>query len=807
MPATPWRLQTTSPFSAVAVPQHESPPSRTAYACSRLSPVLSRSRVGAEPHPPSRPCRAPCPQYCFFNLLRCAPKPAASHLHSLTTPTLLPLQPPSASPTPSLLLLPSSSSDFVKESSAVSSMSAERMQQANRRKSSSVGVGGIAAAPSLGPVVTIPRPATTETSPSHSFAAGPSQGRRRSLPLALHETNSSSPSSQHGSVENQNVSGGFARLFSIDPGSGGGLCVAPPGRIELSRLSQAVPVQYSRSSIVSRLKTNERPGPGVSQSLNTSGIAVSQIGTDGGEHRGAWARGTSGMNSEPQNGLPWSNANNPAADRPIMRPFRLTFHERDLELEYERFFLSKNLLSWRRTMFVIFCAATLLYAYVMIRSPHDGSDWQQKYSDVAKGNNTESVIDLLCPQGWFCILGLVIRFVVVEPDTPVYESAILLIMLIYVAYMFMRIRFIYTVVSVSFIVLIYVAINAPHVATASDHSPSNPQIYVISCLALVVVASVVSFSCYETEVFYRAQFLSAYMLQKTNAKLTNQLKVLQKAYGNKVADFDSPLEKSVMILRSMMADPSLGAQHLMALGQVMVLLQSSNLLTPDLENQLGELLDNEQEAWLFSEIAPRRSGRTRGKASRRPHSIADVAGKVGPPIAESAHNSNMNVTAGERSGERGAGGLFTVNASSRGSIPANLEAGLGAGGSAMGGAGGLILAGTSGTGIQAFGSGSNASGVSESGGVGIHVDEWYSLPLPGSDLAVLLSRSNDFNWSIFEFVEVTKGRPLSVLAHHLFRRADLFNQFQIPLDKFRNFVVAIETGYHSDLPCTVFTSA
>jgi len=35
--------------------------------------------------------------------------------------------------------------------------------------------------------------------------------------------------------------------------------------------------------------------------------------------------------------------------------------------------------------------------------------------------------------------------------------------------------------------------------------------------------------------------------------------------------------------------------HLMALQQIMTFLMSSNLLTPDLENQVSELIDTEQE--------------------------------------------------------------------------------------------------------------------------------------------------------------------------------------------------------------------
>lgn len=69
------------------------------------------------------------------------------------------------------------------------------------------------------------------------------------------------------------------------------------------------------------------------------------------------------------------------------------------------------------------------------------------------------------------------------------------------------------------------------------------------------------------------------------------------------------------------------------------------------------------------------------------------------------------------------------------------------------------------------------------------------------NITPLLLKSNDYNWQIFEFSKATSNHSLTVLAHHLFTNANLFEAFTIPRDKFRNFLLAIEKGYHSDLPC------
>ncbi|KAI8905346.1 hypothetical protein DFJ77DRAFT_211597 [Powellomyces hirtus] len=350
------------------------------------------------------------------------------------------------------------------------------------------------------------------------------------------------------------------------------------------------------------------------------------------------------------------------AQRAQLHPILLSFSHAETEADYKIFFIEKHLFVWRRTVYLLFFAATALYAYVMIRSPADGREWGRLYTDEKKAGVTEDNISQYCPPGWFCMKcnpdyicnsysvaadlafwlatilapclalicvsykvkgqflashihllsalfilafaagGVILRYLIVEPMTPVFQPALICIMLIFVSYMFMRLRFIYAVVSITIIVVWFIAGYAPHVTNHPELTPSTAKTYIISVLALVVSGGVMSFNTYENEVFNRSQFLAAYTLHKTNAKLLNQLKVLQKAYGRKVADLDSPLEKSVMLIRSLMADPSNSPSHLVTMGQIMTLLASSNLMTPDLENQVGDLVDTEQEVCLSGQL-------------------------------------------------------------------------------------------------------------------------------------------------------------------------------------------------------------
>ena len=122
--------------------------------------------------------------------------------------------------------------------------------------------------------------------------------------------------------------------------------------------------------------------------------------------------------------------------------------------------------------------------------------------------------------------------------------------------------------------------------------------YSIGLACIIFSSSILIFTTYQNEYLTRQLFLMEKDMVKNNAKLTNQLNLLAKSYNQQATKtLDSPLERSMIIIRSVMADPSLISRHLMALGQVTSLLASSNLLTPDLEGTVAETMDNEQQVF------------------------------------------------------------------------------------------------------------------------------------------------------------------------------------------------------------------
>jgi hypothetical protein len=358
-------------------------------------------------------------------------------------------------------------------------------------------------------------------------------------------------------------------------------------------------------------------------------------------------------------------------------------------------------------------------------------------------------------------LGVGLRYYVVETFTQFVQPTLIMAVLIGYSFYTMRVRFIYTLVSTSIISFLWIAINIPWINVNVFVHHTGRSFY-IGAVCTIVIGLVASFATYETEYFYRMQFLMSKEMKKNNAKLTNQLKLLAKTYNKKAGSLDSPLERSVMVIRSVMADPILSSQHLMALGQVLALLSSSNLLTPDLEGNLGESLDNQQQAWLFSEIAARKrgGGRTKAKSRRR----------------NSGNNSNMDSTAK----------MDIVSESNVGDESM----------------------------FETTGSVMSHSVVQQAAPVSTQLvparrnsdDPGAAYPPILPEVAPLLLKCGDYNWQIFDFSKATSNHSLTVLSHHLFTNANLFEAFSIPRDKFRNFLLAVEKGYHSNLPCTNYVT-
>ncbi|KAJ1339335.1 hypothetical protein BSLG_006036 [Batrachochytrium salamandrivorans] len=286
-------------------------------------------------------------------------------------------------------------------------------------------------------------------------------------------------------------------------------------------------------------------------------------------------------------------------------------------------FQLQNESGWQRTQHALFAILTLLYLYFFIQNTFDSAYWTANYSPSVKGSITPDIIALFCPAGWYCtyfteyndmistvslsfmtLVGVGIRYYIIEYGVSFMQPTLIMNMILLLGF--------YTL---------------PFFA--QGRFACYGRSYGIAMACLVITGLIITLVSYETEYFHRMQFLMSKEMKKNNAKLTNQLKLLAKSYNKKAGSLDSPLERSVMVIRSVMADPVLSSQHLMALGQVLALLSSSNLLTPDLEGTIGDSLDNEQEKLLRDDdvVVPSRS---RGKVSL----AAEISNKAEVPIIE-----------------------------------------------------------------------------------------------------------------------------------------------------------------------------
>ncbi len=65
----------------------------------------------------------------------------------------------------------------------------------------------------------------------------------------------------------------------------------------------------------------------------------------------------------------------------------------------------------------------------------------------------------------------------------------------------------------------------------------------------------------------------------------------------------------------------------------------------------------------------------------------------------------------------------------------------------------------------------------------------------------MLGHIPEFNFPIFDFQAITEGRPLTVMGHELVVKTGILSRLGLSLEKFHNFITAIEMCYDSSLPC------
>jgi hypothetical protein len=241
----------------------------------------------------------------------------------------------------------------------------------------------------------------------------------------------------------------------------------------------------------------------------------------------------------------------------------------------------------------LFWFTTVLLPYVAIMSVYYSA---ASHSFVGNFDNLTILVIFFQVFG-----GVGVRYYVLEQTQNILQPTIIMIVLSLFYYIGTRPRFRTTLIYYFTINLFWSTMNI--IFAVNNGGGYHYSALILSLVCLLSFSFVGTYLAYETEKFHRVQFLMLRDMRKNNNKLTNQLNYLAKSYNEQaVKNLDSPLERSMMLIRSVMADPTLSSRHLLALGQVSALLASSNLLTPDLENQLSDNLDNEQQVLFFLDI-------------------------------------------------------------------------------------------------------------------------------------------------------------------------------------------------------------
>ncbi|EPZ36858.1 HD-domain/PDEase-like protein [Rozella allomycis CSF55] len=267
---------------------------------------------------------------------------------------------------------------------------------------------------------------------------------------------------------------------------------------------------------------------------------------------------------------------------------------------------------------------------------------------------------------------------------------------------------------------------------------------------------VAAYIAYQQEHTNRKQFFESEVLATTNKKLIDQLKNLQRSYGKNAVDLDSPLEKVTNYIRLLMADPEITTGQLEILMKTMEALNSDNLLAPNLDQQPTFLsMDEQQKNWLFSEIVKKNPALLNPKRRKSVQSLACESENE----EDCKHSCSKVGTIVQKIHRQLSSPVLKIKEDS-----------------------------------------DNHSSELEEIITSFDLEETFSdtedfVPL----VSQILQKVDDWNFDIFSFDQSTNGRPLVVLSLFLFRKYALFDNLQIPEEKFMRCINSIQSGYRSDI--------
>ncbi|KAJ3021729.1 hypothetical protein HKX48_007898 [Thoreauomyces humboldtii] len=190
-------------------------------------------------------------------------------------------------------------------------------------------------------------------------------------------------------------------------------------------------------------------------------------------------------------------------------------------------------------------------------------------------------------------LNVLVRTRVVDPDGDFWNFGLLNLVAIIIIPILANLPSFLTMLFVMSNLIIMIALNTGRFNTRK--SLAGPAVLTYVCLSAVTTIIATRL----LEVIERDQFAVTYGMNRINRGLRDRLQGLQRQLSSQAADFDSPLEKSIATVKSIMANPVTDRNTFEHLEKVLGWLSNSDkLFTPALENQLHAGVagvDEEQE--------------------------------------------------------------------------------------------------------------------------------------------------------------------------------------------------------------------
>ena len=308
-----------------------------------------------------------------------------------------------------------------------------------------------------------------------------------------------------------------------------------------------------------------------------------------------------------------------ASHRAQLNSFTLSFKSFPEEQQYRRFFIDQTLADWRMltvagiiliAIFEIVIAAT----YSLPRSATTftteaifiGCFGILPLSVVTglgfflpKDLMTHSIHGL--SMAYISFVGPVLicgRYFIGQNSFDSVASASFYLAVMFLGIFFLKLRFIYTVLTFTIATPIWLGINISSLLSKDpDDSGYRNMALTWSSISVVIATLAIIGASYINERSRRFEYLSNLQFFKTNNKLLSQLKGLQYSYENRLLNFDSPIEKAIMGVKAVLCSP-ISSEQIRILTLVLSCLTSTNIASPDLYQQVkvgNVMVDDEQE--------------------------------------------------------------------------------------------------------------------------------------------------------------------------------------------------------------------